>query len=53
MNHKNISLAKSLIRILAGISLVGVVTTLHLAWLVWAGILLIVAEILGIFEELV
>jgi len=45
--HRNISFVKSILRIAAGIALV---------WpksLVLAGIFLIVAEILGIWEELV
>ena len=46
MNHFNVSLIKSGVRICAGVALV----TLNL---ILAGALLIVAEILGIIEEFV
>ena len=46
MNHLNVSLVKSLVRIAAAFALID-------ASLVTAGVLLIVAEILGIAEELV
>lgn len=43
--HLYISLVKSLIRIVAGAALIG-------GFIVWAGILLILAEVLGIAEEM-
>lgn len=43
MNHRNISLAKSFIRIIAGVYLINI----NFA----AGLLFIVAEVLGILEE--
>jgi hypothetical protein len=46
MNHLNVSLVKSLVRIAAAFALIDVS-------LVTAGVLLIVAEILGVAEELV
>ena len=46
MNHFNVSLVKSVVRICAGVALI----TLNL---ILAGALLIVAEILGIIEEFV
>lgn len=46
MTHKNVSFVKSGLRILAGVSLL-------LGSLVGAGILLILAEALGILEEVV
>lgn len=46
LNHKNVSFAKSGLRILAGVSLV-------LSSVIVAGLFLIVAELLGILEEVV
>jgi len=46
MTHKNVSFVKSGLRILAGLSLT-------LGNLVVAGLLLILAELLGILEEVV
>lgn len=46
MNHRNVSFVKSALRVLAGVALIG-------GWLIPAGILLILAETLGILEELV
>lgn len=45
-SHLYISLVKSVIRILAGAALIA-------GFIVWAGILLILAEVLGIAEEMV
>lgn len=45
--HRNISFVKSALRIVAGVAL---------AWsgsLLWGGVLLILAEVLGIVEEIV
>ena len=44
--HLYISLVKSAIRILAGTALIA-------GFIIWAGILLILAEVLGIAEEMV
>jgi hypothetical protein len=49
IKHKYISFAKSAVRILAGVALC--LTLTPLLW--YAGALLILAEILGILEELV
>jgi hypothetical protein len=46
MNHLNVSLVKSLVRIAAGFALIDLS-------FITAGVLLIVAEILGVAEELV
>ena len=46
MNHLNVSLVKSIVRIAAGVALID-------ASIVTAGVSLIVAEILGVAEELV
>jgi hypothetical protein len=46
MNHLNVSIVKSLVRIAAAVALIDVS-------FVTAGVLLIVAEILGVVEELV
>lgn len=53
--HFYVSLAKSFIRITAGVTLVlaGTDPVLMPSWLVVAGGLLMVAELLGIVEELV
>lgn len=46
LNHKNVSFAKSGLRILAGISFIA-------GGIVFGGVFLIVAELLGILEEVV
>jgi hypothetical protein len=46
LNHSNVSFVKSALRIAAGISLI-------MSAIAAAGVLLIVAEILGVLEELV
>jgi hypothetical protein len=46
MNHLNVSLVKSLVRIAAGFALIDLS-------FITAGVLFIVAEILGVAEELV
>ena len=52
--HFYLSLAKSFVRITAGVCLVLVSTTPEVAFFIkTAGALLIAAEVLGIFEELV
>lgn len=53
--HFYVSLAKSFIRITAGITLVlaGTDTALMNSWLMVAGGMFMVAELLGILEELV
>jgi hypothetical protein len=53
MNHDNISFVKSFIRILAGIALAWAGITYSSDYFIWAGFFIIVAEILGIAEELV
>jgi len=52
--HFYVSIAKSFIRIFAGIALIdGGLTTLHYDRLIIAGVSFIIAELLGIVEELV
>lgn len=46
LTHYNVSMAKSALRVLAGVSLV-------FSSLIIAGLLLIVAELLGVVEEIV
>lgn len=46
LNHTNVSFAKSLLRVIAGVALMA-------ESFVFAGVLLIVAEALGVLEELV
>ena len=52
LKHKYVSFVKSGFRIVAGLALVvgGVVSN---PYILWAGVLLIIAELLGIVEELV
>ena len=51
--HFYVSLVKSFVRIAAGIALILAGTTLDYVYVMTAGSLLIVAEVLGIAEELV
>ena len=46
MNHMNVSFAKSGLRFIAG-------TALVYGSLMWAGVFLILAEVLGVVEEVV
>ena len=53
--HFYVSIAKSFVRIAAGVTLllVGVEPELTYTWIKTCGVLLIVAEVLGIVEEIV
>lgn len=46
MNHFNVSMVKSIVRIIAGL-------TLCFGWFVACGALLIIAELFGVIEEIV
>ena len=51
--HKIISFVKSAVRIIAGVALTGGGWLEMNPYIMWAGVFLIVAELLGIAEELV
>jgi hypothetical protein len=52
-NHKRISFIKSGFRIIAGLALAGGGWLEMNPYIMWAGVLLVVAEVLGVAEELV
>lgn len=54
LTHNSVSYVKSFVRILAGLSLIYATISVNGVWYVVAcGVLIILAEVLGIIEEIV